>query len=408
VESKLFPELTESLAGIKKGHYTQDDIRDLIAFARDRGVVIVPEFDMPGHAACFIPMEHRGLEWCNKPNESPIPNWCTLKATNGSAAWDLMPQLAVEMAQLFGAEVYHIGGDETRCSGAGSFERHLMDSVAELGFRTMGWSEIEGAKRNDTIIHAWKGGSKNATSLATRGIAAVDSNPSRFYRGGGRTTPTSVTKAWSDLEKWKVPVENQHLLLGGEFAFWTDAWCYINGCTRPGSPRGGGADLFSPARDDEFAKSVTGMLWPYGHLAAGSFWHFVGDLEKDEVAQRANYWQNTLVSNRGGMVCPVGCDCTISSVCGEPLLPPPAPSPPTPTSKNCTWKSDTGIEGNDFKKVSVASKEECCAACRNVEGCAVSDFNPMTSVCHLKRAFNPVWRNDGSLACLPNTEMDIV
>merc|ERR1712107_843081 len=213
------------------------------------------------------------------------------------------------------------------------------------------------------------------------------------------TTPTSVTKAWSDLEKWKVPVENQHLLLGGEFAFWTDAWCYINGCTRPGSPRGGGADLFSPARDDEFAKSVTGMLWPYGHLAAGSFWHFVGDLEKDEAAQRANYWQNTLVSNRGGMVCPVGCDCTISSICGEPLLPPPAPSPPAPTSKNCTWKSDTGIEGNDFKKVSVASKEECCAACRNVEGCAVSDFNPMTSVCHLKRAFNPVRRNDGSLAC---------
>merc|ERR1712084_160309 len=159
------------------------------------------------------------------------------------------------MAQLFCSEEYQIGGDETRCSGAGSFERHLMDSVAELGFRTMGWSEIEGAKRNDTIIHAWKGGSKNATSL---------------------------TKAWSDLEKWKVPVENQHLLLGGEYAFWTDAWCYINGCTRPGSPHGGGADLFSPDRDDEFAKSVTGMLWPYGRLAAGSFWHFVGDLEKDE------------------------------------------------------------------------------------------------------------------------------
>jgi len=51
VESKLFPELTESLAGIKKGHYTQDDIKELIAFARDRGVRILPEFDMPGHGA---------------------------------------------------------------------------------------------------------------------------------------------------------------------------------------------------------------------------------------------------------------------------------------------------------------------------------------------------------------------
>merc|ERR1719326_2361339 len=156
VESKLFPELTESLAGIKAGYYTQDDIKDLIAYGRDRGVRILPEFDMPGHAACFIPMESRGLEWCNKPNESPIPNWCTLKADNGTAAWDLMPQLALEMAELFESEIYHIGGDETRCSHAGSFEDMLLGTLAEKGYRGMGWSEVFGLKRNETIIHAWK------------------------------------------------------------------------------------------------------------------------------------------------------------------------------------------------------------------------------------------------------------
>merc|ERR1712048_671531 len=221
VESKLFPELTESLAGIKAGHYTQDDIRELIAYARDRGVRILPEFDMPGHAACFIPMEHRGLEWCNKPNESPIPNWCTLKASNGTAAWELMPQLALEMAELFGSEVYHIGGDETRCSGAGSFEDHLLTTLSDKGFRGMGWSEIYGTRHPDTIIHSWKG-SMNATKLATLGVASVDSNPGKFYRGGGKSCP-AVTKAWSDLEPWSVPEENRSFLLGGEYAFWTDA-----------------------------------------------------------------------------------------------------------------------------------------------------------------------------------------
>jgi len=400
VESKLFPELTASLGGIKEGHYTQDDIRDLVAYGRDRGVRILPEFDMPGHAACFIPMEPRGLEWCNKPNESPIPNWCTLKATNGTVAWHLMPQLALEMAQLFESEVYHIGGDETRCSGSGSFEAMLLDRLTEEGFRTMGWSEVKGAMLNDTIIHAWKGGANNATSLASQGIATVDSNPSHFYRGSGKSTP-GVTKAWSDLNKQSIREENRHFLLGGEFAFWTDPYCYINGCVRPGSPRGGGADLFGPHRDAEFSRSAGGMLWPFGHLAAGSFWHYSGHLEVEEVASRATHRQNTLASWRGGWVCPTGCECTMTSICGEPLLPTPAPSPPAPSSKKCKWHSDTVIRGDAFQTLNLLSKEECCAACLNAEGCAASEFNSLTKACRLTRVFDTVWRNDGSLACVP-------
>jgi len=162
--------------------------------------------------------------------------------------------------------------------------------------------------------------------------------------------------------------------------------------------------LFGPHRDHEFSRSAGGYLWPFGHLAAGSFWHFDKDLTKGEVLSRAIYKQNTLASWRGGWVCPTGCDCTMTSICGEPLLPSPAPSPPTPASKDCKWHSDTGIEGNDFQKVAVNSKEECCAVCSDTDKCVAADFNPMTLVCHLKQAFNPVWRNDGSLACVPNTQ----
>jgi len=228
----------------------------------------------------------------------------------------------------------------------------------------------------------------------------VDSNPSRFYRGSGKSTP-GVTKAWSDLNKESIPEENRHFLLGGEFAFWTDPYCYINGCVRPGSGHGGGADLFGPHRDAEFSRSAGGMLWPFGHLAAGSFWHYDGHLEVDEVASRATHRQNTLASWRGGLVCPTGCECTMTSICGEPLLPTPAPSPPAPSSKNCKWHSDTIIQGDAFETLNVQSKEECCAACLNAEGCAASEFNYLTKTCRLTRAFNAVWRNDGSLACVP-------
>merc|ERR1712032_711054 len=197
--------------------------------------------------------------------------------------------------------------------------------------------------------------------------------------------------------------ENRHLLLGGEFAFWTDAWTYISGCVRPGSGHGGGYELFAPTRDAEFALSAGAQLWPFGHLAAGSYWHFDGEMAKEEVATQALYRQNTLASWRGGLVCPTGCDCTITTICGEPLLPTPAPTPPVPKSI-CQWRSDTALEGVPLKALQdVQSKEQCCASCENHAECTVAEFNQLDSECHLHSAFNSFWRNDGSLTCIPTT-----
>ena len=49
VESKLFPVLTTSLTGSRAGFYTQADVADIVAYAGDRGIRVVPEFDVPGH-----------------------------------------------------------------------------------------------------------------------------------------------------------------------------------------------------------------------------------------------------------------------------------------------------------------------------------------------------------------------
>ncbi|MCU0368733.1 MAG: family 20 glycosylhydrolase, partial [Cyclobacteriaceae bacterium] len=52
VESKVFPKLHE--LGSNGAYYTQEDIKEVIAFAKDRGIRIVPEFDMPGHSSGFL------------------------------------------------------------------------------------------------------------------------------------------------------------------------------------------------------------------------------------------------------------------------------------------------------------------------------------------------------------------
>merc|ERR1712139_367372 len=96
----------------------------------------------------------------------------------------------------------------------------------------------------------------------------------------------------------------------------------------------------------------------------------------------------------------------MTSICDEPLVPAPSPSP-VPSSKACVWKSDTVLDGKESKSLVLQSKEECCAACLDSgDGCAASVFDPLTKVCSIRQDVdfaNLIWRNDGSLTCIPRT-----
>jgi hexosaminidase len=87
VESKLYPNLTAALSGgPNAGHYSQSDIKSLIEYAKDHGIRVVPEFEMPGHALGFAPIAAPGgLEFCA---ECAYPDGCEpsqLKSTPGTA-----------------------------------------------------------------------------------------------------------------------------------------------------------------------------------------------------------------------------------------------------------------------------------------------------------------------------------
>merc|ERR1712190_82898 len=114
------------------------------------------------------------------------------------------------------------------------------------------------------------------------------------------------------------------------------------------------------------------------------------------------------------------------SLCGQ--KPSPSPAPP---SDECEWQTDMGLEGSDLQVVTVKTKEECCGHCKATAGCAAADFNNLEQVrlgvpnprgvypesaeedlnpvvgyrCHMKVAFKPAARKDGSVACVPKTPM---
>jgi len=126
------------------------------------------------------------------------------------------------------------------------------------------------------------------------------------------------------------------------------------------------------------------------------------------------------------------------SLCGDkPPAPTPPPTPPTPSpppSDGCDWHSNTGLSGSDMKSEVVETKEDCCELCKATKGCVAADFNSIhvrTGVpnpdgvfletmdedlnhvvvqykCHLKEAYSPKSRLDGSIACVPRGSEQLV
>src|SRR5262249_26760544 len=111
VESKRFPKL-QRLASDGQ-YYTQDQIRDVIAYARDRGIRVVPEFDVPGHTTSWF---------VAYPDLATNPGPYQIARVYGvhDAAMDptrdhtyhFLDDFIGEMSRLFPDEYFHIGGDE--------------------------------------------------------------------------------------------------------------------------------------------------------------------------------------------------------------------------------------------------------------------------------------------------------
>merc|ERR1712039_353216 len=102
---------------------------------------------------------------------------------------------------------------------------------------------------------------------------------------------------------------------------WSDTYLETTQCgAYPGGPAKAAA-LFPPSRDEEFAKSIGGMMWPRGFVAAQAFWHYDGAKDPASDDFIANIWAiNDKVAAQGGLVCPTNCSCDQLTACGKPYI----------------------------------------------------------------------------------------
>lgn len=192
IEIKKYPELTriggkgsetEQGPDAPVRFYTQEQVREIVAYAKARAITIIPEIDMPGHADAAVAAypEHDGGGFVQKGDPKKWPRFTFNPAKQETLAF--LDDILTEVAALFPeAGVIHFGGDEVHF-GWGKwkslpevqelmrkenfkelaeveawFNLRMAATIHKLGFKTGGWDEIasRGLPADQTVVWWWR------------------------------------------------------------------------------------------------------------------------------------------------------------------------------------------------------------------------------------------------------------
>jgi hexosaminidase len=243
-ESHKFPKLQEQASdGL---YYTQIEVRDLIAYARDRGIRVVPEFDMPGHSTAWF-AAHPEIASGSGPYQVER-KWGVfdpaMDPTN-EKTYKFLNELIGEMSKLFSDQFFHIGGDEVNGKEWDAnpkiqaymkahhlknnealqayFSGRVQEIVVKHGKTPVGWDEIlvPGVPKS-IVIQSWRGADSLAAA-AKQGYRGILSNG--YYLDLGWSTARhyavdpmgGAAASLNDSEKQNI--------LGGESCMWSE---YVN------------------------------------------------------------------------------------------------------------------------------------------------------------------------------------
>ena len=244
VESKKFPKLHEM--GSDGLYYTQDEIHDLIEYARDRGIRVVPEFDIPGHStAWFVGYP----ELASGPGPYEIERkWGVFDPAfdpTNERTYKFLDQFIGEMAKLFSDHFFHVGGDEVNGKqwdanpkiqefikahdlknneGLQSyFNKRLEPIVSKHGKSMVGWDEVlDPTLPKDIVIQSWRGADALAAA-AKQGFRGILSNG--YYLDLGWSAARHYAVDPLSGASASLSPEEKARILGGESCMWAE---YIN------------------------------------------------------------------------------------------------------------------------------------------------------------------------------------
>ncbi len=252
IEIDAYPKLTEVGAwrteqdgSIHGGFYSKKDIREIVRYAKERQVMIIPEIEMPGHSSAAI----ASYPWlsCSGEATEVVNEWGVFQniyCAGSDSTFAFLETVLDEVCELFPSPYVHIGGDEApttnwekceRCQQRlqlhGLHDEHELQSffiqrmgqyLAEKGKQIIGWDEIlTGGLPEGAIVQSWRG-MEGGIQAIKQGGATIMSPTSHAYFDYPITT-TDLEQVYSFNPIPEGVSEDQHsLVLGGECNLWTE------------------------------------------------------------------------------------------------------------------------------------------------------------------------------------------
>jgi len=241
VESKKFPKLQK--LGSDGQYYTQEQIKDVIAYARDRGIRIMPEFDVPGHTTSWLAAyPDLGSERGPHTISRHFGVHDAVMDPTRDHTYHFLDDFIGEMSRLFPDEYFHIGGDEVNGklweanrkirqfkrrhhfkNGRdlqSYFNQRLQKIVKSHGKVMVGWDEIlHGNLPQDVVVQSWRG-QQSLADAARQGYRGLLSHG--YYLD--LMQPASQHYSIDPLGNGAALLssEEKRRILGGEACMWAE------------------------------------------------------------------------------------------------------------------------------------------------------------------------------------------
>jgi hexosaminidase len=240
MESRAFPKLVEF--GSDGLFYTEEQARDIVAYARDRGIRVVPEFDMPGHTSAWF-VGYSDLASAPGPFhiEREFGVFDPVMDPTRESTYKFLDAFMGEMAAIFPDKFMHIGGDENNgvewkanprikafmrehnlqdtAALQNYFNQRLLKILEKHGKRMIGWDEILTPDLpKDVVVQSWRG----FDSLATGAKNGYRSILSAGYYLNLMSTAAAHYMVDPLPQSSGLSPEQQARILGGEACMWTE------------------------------------------------------------------------------------------------------------------------------------------------------------------------------------------
>lgn len=250
IEVDAYPELTSTGAWRTEadgsrhgGFYTKDQIREIVAYAADRNITVIPEIELPGHSRAAI----AAYPWLSCTGDSlEVPHdWGVFKdiyCAGEDTTFRFLETVLLEVMELFPSEYIHIGGDEApkvrwescpkcqrRIQAEGLHDAHELQSwfitqigsfLADHGRKLIGWDEIlEGGLPDGATVQSWRGmqGGRDAVAMGRDAIMSPTSHCYFDYP----VESIDLERVYG-FEPEPEGLEGSGRILGGECNMWSE------------------------------------------------------------------------------------------------------------------------------------------------------------------------------------------